>query len=383
MKQKEVFIALGWFNHRINEGVAHYARQAGWHLNFSYMHDLFLPDQWNGDGIISMLDAEYDAGYSPINAFVTKHLHRVPVVDLSLNMPDLNCARVLEDNLEIGRLGAKHFVERQFSKIGFFKNHASRSAKIRQQGFLEQAHLSGVEIFDLDFIARYPQSIRDIAFQMEWLGQKLQEVGGPIGVMAINDEEAITAIRSALQYNISVPSQAAILGVDDSPFAGELSPIPLSSVKTDPYDQGVKAAQLLDQILAGKPAPKEPIMLTPKSIVVRRSTDILAADDSRVAEAIEFIRDNFRSPITIDDIADKLMMSRRRLHDLFMQNISQSIHDYIVSRRIEHACKLLKTTDWSIKRIAANSGFSSSVHMCQTFARELKATPSQIRNLDQ
>lgn len=373
MKQKEILLALAWYNHYVNVGVTRYAQKHNWFLNCYCLHNSAPPENWHGDGIITMC-----GGDERLMDFVEKQSARVPVVSLSNANPELNYGRVLEDNIAIGKLGAMHFIDNQFDQIAFFRNHNSWSGNLRQEAFYQQAKARNIDIIDFDFLAD-TQEAADFQPQQTWLINRLKKLNRPLGIMALNDEQAIQILLATQKASIKIPSQVAVLGVDDSPLAGELAPIPLSSIKTTPEKQGYLAAELLDALIAGQPIPKEPIIIPPKSLVIRQSSDTLAVDDSRIAKAIDFIRNNFPKNISMEDVARAVSMSRRRLHDLFMQNTSHSVHDHIVQRRVNYACKLLKTTDWSVKKIAFQSGFTSSVHMCQTFARELSATPSQIR----
>jgi LacI family transcriptional regulator len=61
---------------------------------------------------------------------------------------------------------------------------------------------------------------------------------------------------------------------------------PLSSVDLDTPNIGYEAAALLDRLIAGAPIPAQPVLLPPRGVVRRRSTDVLATDDRALAEAI-------------------------------------------------------------------------------------------------
>lgn len=78
--------------------------------------------------------------------------------------------------------------------------------------------------------------------QRAWLADELRKLPKPLGVMGINDELTAVVLYSAAAAKLSVPEQVAVVGVDDDPFAGELAPMGLSSVDSDPVRQGYRQA---------------------------------------------------------------------------------------------------------------------------------------------
>src|SRR4051812_41450972 len=55
-KQKNVLVALGWYDHRLLQGIAAYATQNRWHLAaHSIIHEKVIPWGWEGDGVLAWL----------------------------------------------------------------------------------------------------------------------------------------------------------------------------------------------------------------------------------------------------------------------------------------------------------------------------------------
>ena len=69
-------------------------------------------------------------------------------------------------------------------------------------------------------------------------------------IFAGNDTIAIGVISAAMRLGKDVPNDLSIVGFDDLPFAAYLSP-PLTTIRTDAFQQGAKAAEMLVQILKG------------------------------------------------------------------------------------------------------------------------------------
>jgi LacI family repressor for deo operon, udp, cdd, tsx, nupC, and nupG len=92
----------------------------------------------------------------------------------------------------------------------------------------------------------------------------------PTAVFAQNDRMAIGVMRAARKLGLGVPGQLAVVGVDDMPLASYFDP-PLTTMRQDLFDIGVKAAQLLVRRLREPGAPPVHLRL-PAELVVREST---------------------------------------------------------------------------------------------------------------
>ena len=57
------------------------------------------------------------------------------------------------------------------------------------------------------------------------------------------------------------------------------------------------------------------------------------------------------------------------------------MHAYIISLRIDRASRELLNTDFSIKRIALESGFRDSSALSRVFHRQVGVSPSEYRRI--
>jgi DNA-binding LacI/PurR family transcriptional regulator len=92
----------------------------------------------------------------------------------------------------------------------------------------------------------------------------------PTGVFAQNDRMAIGLMRAARDKAIQVPSQLAVIGVDDMPLASYFDP-PLTTMRQDMPRIGQEATRMLMDILNGAAKPTGQLKL-PAQLVVRQST---------------------------------------------------------------------------------------------------------------
>lgn len=92
----------------------------------------------------------------------------------------------------------------------------------------------------------------------------------PTAVFAQNDRMAIGVIRAARDLGLAVPTELAVIGVDDMPLASYFDP-PLTTMRQDLFGIGRKAAQLLIRAVEQPGAPLQHLRI-PAELVVRRST---------------------------------------------------------------------------------------------------------------
>ena len=75
LNRPNVLLAMGWYVHEINVGVARYARSAGWILDDLASHSGTLEPDWSGDGIITLVeDATITVGATAL-AYNRNRLH--------------------------------------------------------------------------------------------------------------------------------------------------------------------------------------------------------------------------------------------------------------------------------------------------------------------
>ena len=155
--------------------------------------------------------------------------------------------------------------------------------------------------------------------------------------------------------------------------------MPLSSVDDDLERIGYEGAKLLDRLMDGQTAPREPILFPPKGVVTRASTNILAVPDKQVARGLRFIWEHFRGNIGAPEVMAAAGLSRSALDRLFLEHIGRTPAQEIQHLRIEEAKRLLLETNLKAHEVAAQCGFSGIVHFSQAFHRLTGSRPSVFR----
>ena len=92
-----------------------------------------------------------------------------------------------------------------------------------------------------------------------------------------------------------------------------------------------------------------------------------------------FVRDNLTLPITTQEVADHLHVSRPYLSELFKKENGVTLSNYIITEKINEACRMLEYTDKSILEISTALGFSSQSHFTKVFKKIKGTTPKGIR----
>jgi LacI family transcriptional regulator len=202
----------------------------------------------------------------------------------------------------------------------------------------------------------------------------------PLGIFCYNDCVAADIVDACIEAGIRIPDQVAVLGVDNDPVICDCVQVPLSSVRHDLEGMAYEAAALLDRLMNGERPPDVPKRITPKGVATRKSTETLAVEDRDVANALNYIQENFwKGSLSVDDIVAHGRNPRRSLERAFRDELQRTILNEILRVRISHAQKLLETTTRSVADIAAQSGFASLNHFFRVFRGRTGLTPRAFR----
>lgn len=99
-----------------------------------------------------------------------------------------------------------------------------------------------------------------------------------------------------------------------------------------------------------------------------------------VNQAMEYIDAHLSEPIAISDIASAVYHNANYLSGLFKRETGETIHNYIVRRRIEEAEYFVRHSSDPIAEIAAFYQFCSQSHFVQCFRKIVGQTPGVCRS---
>lgn len=299
----------------------------------------------------------------------------IPIVDVSCSYPmPPHIARVISDNVAVGRIAAEHFLQRGHRALVFVGRSTPLFAQHRRQGFREVAQAGGAELFEFVKPGLGGWSRESVAAPIR---QWLRRLPRPMAILG-DDDETARLVLEACRGVLHVPEEAAVLGVNNNQTLCELSTPALSSIDTGSQRVGYRAAALLDHLMSGHPAPSEPILIAPGELQLRRSSDVYAIRDSEVAKAMRYIQEHAIGGVSVREVCDHVLLSPRNLELRFRQAIGRSPREQAQLVRMQLARRLLGT-GLSIATVAAQAGFSSQSRFGQMFRRETGMTPLAYR----
>jgi transcriptional regulator GlxA family with amidase domain len=103
------------------------------------------------------------------------------------------------------------------------------------------------------------------------------------------------------------------------------------------------------------------------------------AQDSRLAELMDWVRAHLALAHTLDSLAARSLMSRRTLTRRFHQLTGSTVGQWLLAERLAFVQRLLESTDQPIDTIAALAGFGSAVSLRHHFRRTVGESPSAWR----
>ena len=98
-----------------------------------------------------------------------------------------------------------------------------------------------------------------------------------------------------------------------------------------------------------------------------------------VQKSIEYISANYSYPITIEDIASYVGLSRSHLFRSFELVMHQSPKEYLTDFRMKQACYLLQHSSLSITAIANSVGFDNGFYFSRSFHKKKNMSPKEYR----
>lgn len=99
----------------------------------------------------------------------------------------------------------------------------------------------------------------------------------------------------------------------------------------------------------------------------------------QVVKCMEYVYDHLHEKLMVNDIADELGLSVQYLSKLFRTETGITLNRYILKKKIDAACQMLKYSQYEAVDVGNFLAFSSHSHFIQKFREETGLTPKQYR----
>lgn len=373
-----LFDPVGTWSLSAIEGIADYARRQGrWRLLCAPTDRsgrIGIPQGWQGDGILTRLLTAEDR---------TRVLsYGVPVVDLEAIVEgrySRQLARVQTNNDVRATLIVEHLIDLHLKHFACFnpphheysqKRIITTQAKFKEYGF---------------HCGLFWKGTAQAWHRLKWNSQQerikdwIRSLKSGTGVVVPDGRQGRLFCEWCHFLGVNIPDDIAVITCDDDSLLNSISTPPISGVVLASRQHGYVAAELLDRMMNGEPAPEEPVLIAPLHIVTRQSTDILTLQNPDIVRAIRYIRENASQGIRVSDVANQMSVSRRWLEKRFLEVVGHTLGHEIRKARFGVAISQLEGTELSVEQVAANSGFGTGARLCRSFRQHFGETPLQYR----
>lgn len=101
---------------------------------------------------------------------------------------------------------------------------------------------------------------------------------------------------------------------------------------------------------------------------------------SRIAEAIEYIKNNFKQQPNLDEVAERVNLSPAHFQRLFTEWAGTSPKKFLQYISVEHAKKILKNEQATLFQTTFDTGFSSTSRLHDLFVNIEGMSPAEYKN---
>jgi LacI family transcriptional regulator len=301
-----------------------------------------------------------------------------PVVNVSAYREHVDFPTVAYDNLAIGRMAADHLLGQGYRHFAYHMDTGAYYSRLRLAGFRARLEEVGrdCDVFDTNPEGLTPLTVGSYRqATIDWL----RKLPTPLGLFSHHDHRAGMLLDICREAGLLVPEQVGVLGTDNDELISATSIPTLSSIDPAADLVGYRAADLLVELINGRSTPTERLLIPPRRVVARESTQLVLLDDELLAKAVAFIRERATRRITVADVLAVVPLTRRSLERRFRDRLGRSPGEEIIRVKLDRAKWLLTETDQPMWKVATAAGFKGFRSFATAFRRELKMGPTAYR----
>jgi len=314
------------------------------------------------DGMV--IEASFRPKGYPASAFGS-----LPVVylDCACNAREGRIWKVVYDSEAVGRRGAQELLRVTPQMLNFaYVGYRERQVwtELRAKGFRDEAARAGHRPIVLS--CRRGESSESYLKRLEkWLS----ELPRRTAVMTANDEMGRWCLDALARMGRHVPSDVAVLGVDNDEEVCSRSSPTLTSIRQDNERAGYAAVELLGEQLQERRDRPRTVKIDRCAVICRESTGSGGCANAAVADACNFIRERATWGITVRDVVAHMGVSPRMAELSYRRATGRSISADIQLVRFEEVFTLLKTGPRKLSVLADMCGFNGEETLRREFRR--------------
>lgn len=100
--------------------------------------------------------------------------------------------------------------------------------------------------------------------------------------------------------------------------------------------------------------------------------------DQKIQNILSYINENFRSPLTVEQLAEQVYLSRYHFMRLFKAQTGSTVHQYVRQKRLMYAARLIRGGTPAAKA-AADSGFTDYSTFHRAFREAFGTSPGKLK----
>ena len=100
---------------------------------------------------------------------------------------------------------------------------------------------------------------------------------------------------------------------------------------------------------------------------------------SHILTAVSYMQEHFAEELDIPQLAELCKLSVSQFHRSFKQNFRQTPLQFLLKLRIQAACRLLRTSELSIREVGEMCGFADQNYFSRHFRQVCSQTPRLFR----
>ena len=94
-------------------------------------------------------------------------------------------------------------------------------------------------------------------------------------------------------------------------------------------------------------------------------------------KAKEIILERMAEPPTLQDLADEIGLSLKKLKEGFKQIYGDSVYGYLLDHKMDVARQLLESGKYNVNEIGLKLGYSTASHFIASFKKKFGTTPKK------